>query len=424
MEKNKEIIEVNYRNKKRYKTAKLPLRQPLFFTWLIHFLSSMALLKRDYKIEKINMEGLKAPYLLLSNHMYFVDFELISKATYPQRINNVISIDGYYRRPWLMTWIGGIATRKFTQDLHLIKSMRHVFKNGDVVGLYPEARYTASGTTAYLPESLGKIVKLSKVPVVVAIHRGNHLETPFWNYKKKRKVPLHTTLTQILTTEDINKLSVDEINAKIQEAFVYDEYKYQKENNILITEKYRAEGLHKILYQCPHCKHEEMGSKGTQIYCKHCGKHWNLNENGSLQALEGETEFSHIPDWYNWERLQVREEILNGTYSFFDDVDVYSLPRCYRYMHLGKAKVRHTIDEGFVLEGFYRGKDYRIVRHPIQSNSLHIEYDYVYTVGKDCFNISVENDSYFCFPTKENVITKLGFAVEELYLLKMKEIKK
>ena len=74
--------EVNYKNKKRYKTAKYPIRQPLFFTWLIKFLSRMLLCGKKYKVEKINMEGLKPPYMVLSTHEYFVDFELCALATY------------------------------------------------------------------------------------------------------------------------------------------------------------------------------------------------------------------------------------------------------------------------------------------------------------------------------------------------------
>ena len=37
-------IEVNYKNKKRYNYAKRPIRQPLFFVWLIWFLSKMMLI--------------------------------------------------------------------------------------------------------------------------------------------------------------------------------------------------------------------------------------------------------------------------------------------------------------------------------------------------------------------------------------------
>ncbi|MBR2012829.1 MAG: hypothetical protein IJ995_01250 [Clostridia bacterium] len=278
-------IDVNYKNKKRYNTAHYPIRQPLIIVWLIALLSRIMLIGKKYKVEKINMEGLKPPYMLLSNHMYFIDFELCAMGTFPHRVNNVVSIDGYYRRPWLMELIGAICTRKFTMDLHLIKSISRVLKRGDILAMYPEARYTPIGTLAYLPESLGKLVKKNKVPVVAVVHRGNHLLTPFWNYRKPRKVPLHMTMTRILTPEQIETMSVDEINAALRKALSYDEYNYQKENGILITEPHRAEGLHKVLYQCPHClKESQMASKGTELFCTACGKRWNLNEDGSLSA--------------------------------------------------------------------------------------------------------------------------------------------
>ena len=419
-------IEVNYKNKKRYKTAKYPIRQPIYLTYLITILSKIMLLGKKHKVEKINMEGLKPPYILLSTHQYFVDFELVALGTHPQRVNNVVNIDGYYRRPWLLEWIGAICTRKFTQDMHLIRSIHKVLKRGDILCMYPEARYSPCGTLSYIPDAVGKLVKMNKVPVVVAVHRGNHLHTPFWNFRKKRKVPLHTTLTQVLTAEQVKEMSAEEIFEIIKKAMDYDEYRYQKENGILITEPYRAEGMHKILYQCPHCLAEsKMSSKGTEIFCTECGKRWNLNEDGTLTALEGETEFSHVPDWFEWEREQVRQQVENGTYSFEDEVNVYSLPRCWRFTHIGKARVRHNAEEGFVLEGHYRGKDFRICRSPLQTNSLHIEYDYCYIDPYDCFDISTEDDSYYCYPqTKENVVTKLGFATEAIYQMKLKEVRK
>ena len=409
--------EVNYKNPKRYNTAKYPIRQPRFFTGLIWLLSKILLADKKYKVEKINMEGLKPPYIVLSNHMHFVDFELGAMATFPHRVNNVVSIDGYYRRPPLMELIGAIATRKYTMDLHLIKSIRKVLQRGDVLCMYPEARYTPAGFTCYIPETVGMLVKRNKVPVVAIVHHGNYLHSPFWDFRKKRRVPLNTTATQILTAEDIEKMSAEEINEAIKTALTYDDYKYQKENRILIKEDYRAEGLHKILYQCPHCMTEsEMDSKGTEIFCTHCGKRWELQEDGDLRALEGETEFVRVPDWYLWEREQVEKQINEGSYSFEDEVDVYSLPRCWKFESLGKGKVVHDPEEGFILTGEYRGEQYRIQRTPIQTNSLHVEYDYCYIKPLDCFDISTENDSFYCYPkTRRNVITKLAFATEILY---------
>ena len=419
-------MEVNYKNKKYYNTAKYPIRQPRIMTFLLYIVSKIALLfGPKYKIEKFNMEGLKPPYILLSNHMYFIDFELSAVATFPHRVNNVATIDGYYRRPFLMEWLGCICKRKFTTDLHLIKSIKRVLQKGDVLCMYPEARYSPCGTTAILPDSLGKLVKMMKVPVVVMLHHGNYLYTPFWNYRKPRKnVPLYTTMTKLLTAEEVAALSIEEINEKIRTAMEYDEYKWQKEQNIIIDEPTRAEGLHKILYQCPHCKAEGMASEGTKIFCKSCGKIWEMTELGELKAENGETEFSHIPDWYEWERGEVRAEIEGGNYFFEDDVEVYSLPRPWKFEKLGPAKLTHDPERGFVLSGEYNGEKYEIERHPSGMYGVHIEYDYCYLRPEDCIDISTDKDSFYCYPQKHNVVTKLSLATEEIFKIHMEKVKK
>lgn len=416
-------IEVSYKNKKKYKTAKYPIRQPKFFTGLIWVLSKITLIGKKYKVEKINMEGLEPPYMMLSNHMAFVDFKLAAMGTGKHRVNNVVNIDGYYQRPWLMELIGAICTRKFTMDLHLIKSIRKVLSRGDILCMYPEARYSPCGTTSYIPESVGMLVKRNKVPVVAVLHRGNYLFCPFWDFRRKRDVPMHTTLTKILTPEEIENMSVDQINDRIREALTYNDYEYQQKNGILITEPYRAEGLHKVLYQCPHCHTEsKMASKGAEIFCTECGKRWTLNENGTLSANNGETEFTQIPDWFDWEREQVEKQIESGEYSFSDEVDVYSMPRCWKFENLGKARLTHDIENGFVIEGNYNGAPYRVHRHPLQINSLHVEYDWYRIKRDDCIDISTENDSFYCyFMNAENIVTKLGFATEALYRKHLRE---
>ena len=58
-------MEVNYKNKKYYNTAKYPIRQPMFFVWLIWLLSKIMLLFkkkktvywRDVKYKKVKMGG-------------------------------------------------------------------------------------------------------------------------------------------------------------------------------------------------------------------------------------------------------------------------------------------------------------------------------------------------------------------------------
>ena len=418
-------IEVNYKNKKRYRTGRTPWHQNKFWTGLIWVLSKMMLLGKERKVEWVNSEPLKPPYMMLSNHMHFIDFELAAMATFPHSVSNVVNIDGYINKFFLLEWIGAISTRKFTNDVPLVKSIRKVLQRGDILAMYPEARYSPCGVTSYLPDSLGKLIRMNKVPVVAVVHHGNHLYAPVWNVAHKRKVPLHTTFKVILTPEQIETMSVEQINKVLREELQYDDYRYQKENGIRITEEYRAEGLEKVLYQCPHCMTEfSIEAKGAELHCTHCDKRWVWEETGELRALEGETEFDHIPDWFAWERQQVKKQIEEGTYSFEDEVEVYSLPRVYRYIPLGKAKLTHDPENGFMLKGHYRGEDYYIHRQPQQSNSLHVEYAFTPIDGKDYVDISTENDSFYCRVSGNNVITKLAFATEDIYLRSMAEKKK
>lgn len=54
-----EMIEVNYKNKKRYNCAKMPIRQSRFFTWLIYVLSKIMLIGKKSKNRKNKYERSK-----------------------------------------------------------------------------------------------------------------------------------------------------------------------------------------------------------------------------------------------------------------------------------------------------------------------------------------------------------------------------
>jgi hypothetical protein len=91
------------------------------------------------------------------------------------------------------------------------------------------------------------------------------------------------------------------------------------------------------------------------------------------------------------------------------------------FLKLGDGKLTHTIQDGFTIEGFHNGSPFRICKKPLQSNSLHIEYDYCYIKPFDCVEISTENDSFTCYPKKQNVVTKMAFATEAIYQKQMRE---
>lgn len=396
-----------------YKTIK-PIRQRLILVPITWLLSIPCAIYHRLKINKKNMKGLKPPYILLSTHMGFDDFKVMTMAIMPYRANYVVAIDGFVGIKWLLEQVGGISKRKFTNDTLLVRHLHHVLQvNKNIAVIYPEARYSISGTTAILPESLGKLVKLNQLPVVVLNCHGHHLANPFWS-KCHRYVRYISDMEQIINQTEVSNLSLDEINSRIEKAFYYDEWKWQKDNHIVINTKNRASGLHKVLYVCPNCQSEsKMKSEKHLLFCPECGKKWEMTEWGELRALDGETAFSHIPDWYEWIRRIVAEEVKSGNYFFEDEVRIYSLPNPYGYIYIGKATLQHS-KEGFRLFGtLTNGDEIDFSLAPSSTYSIHIEYEHL--KRGDCVDLSDLNNTYFVYPTKQNVVTKIHFAVEEIY---------
>ena len=366
------------------------------------------------KINKRGFKGIKPPYLLLANHNAFMDIKVMTLATFPHPKNYVIAIDGYLNREKLIRSIGGICKRKFTTDLQLIKQLEYSVAHKRVPVIFPEARYSLCGTTAILPASLGRLCKHLNVPVVVLMMHGHHINSPFWNLHDRKVKGLQAEIKCIANKHELAELSVEELNERINEAFQYDEYKWQKDNNIHVTYKGRAEGLHKVLYQCPHCKTEyRMDSKGTKLFCKACGHTWEYSELGELEAVEGETYFSHIPDWYEWERDNVRKEVEAGTYHFEADVHTSMMPKD-KFVPIGNGHLVHDMN-GFKLTGEFEGEKYEIILPAGSTYGVHIEYEYLGKYG-DCVDLNTLDNTYYVYPHGEDfAVTKFSLATEELY---------
>ena len=411
---------------KRFDMSAPPVRTKWYLRPLTVILSLPDLLRHRVRLTKTGTAGLEPPYLLLCNHNAFLDFKVATKAITPKRANYVVAIDGFIGREKLLRDVGCICTRKFTNDIILVRQLQKTVRNGDIIVLYPEARYSLCGTTAVLPESLGKFCRLLRVPVVTLICHGHHVNSPFWNLHDRGVAPTEAEMNVLFTKEELETASVDEINRKIVEAFQYDDFRWQKDRGIRTPYGKRAEGLHKVLYQCPACGTEfRMTSKDDRLICGACGKEWTMTELGELRAESGETEFSHIPDWYEWERSNVRREVENGTYSSGKlDVTVDSLPNAKRFIRLGEGTLVHDMN-GFTVKGTdVDGDAFEMVKPVPTLYSCHIEYDYLGKHG-DCVDLNTLEDTWYIYPHGTDFsVTKMALATEELYFAHRRDIGK
>ena len=411
---------------KHFNFAKKPKKpSPVLMGLAKAIISRPDIKKRGAVITKHGTEEYEGkPYLLLVTHSSMVDFNLMLLATDPYPVNNVMTLEGFntYTEP-LMRSLGVLGKRKYIADVNLIRNMKYCLHQlKTVFVLFPEARYSLDGCTSFLPDTLGKLIRMMRVPVLMLKIHGNFVTCPQWN-KIDKKSKVTADMYPIVTADEALHLSPDVIQKRIEEEFRYDDFAWQYENRVKIDHPERAKGLHCLLYKCPHCLTEgETDSAGDRLFCRSCGKAWVMDEYGRLHAEEGETEFPHIPDWSAWERQCVRDEIRNGTYRFEDDVKIETLPGSKKFYRHGMGKLIQT-PEGTTITGTVYGKNFELLKPGAVLESMHIEYDYL---GRgDCVDISVPDDSYWCYLSKRDAITKLSFATEEIHFLakeKAKEI--
>jgi len=346
--------------------------------------------------------------------------EVAHRILFPRAFNIVASNDGFVGffglMPWVMHWIGCIPTQKFVSDLRLVKDMEYCFKTLKTsVLMYPEACYSFDGTATTLPAKMGILLKKYDVPVIMIETFGAFGRNPLYNELQiRRHVPVTAKARVLYTREEIREKSVRELSEGVEAAFGFDHFRWQQEQGLKISQNFRADGLHRILYKCAACGAEgHMEGRGIEITCRSCGKRYELTDLGQLQAVEGQTEISHIPDYYRWERQQVRQELLEGTYKLDVEVDIAMQVDFKAIYMVGEGHLTHDRN-GFRLTGC-DGK-LRYTQKPQSCYSLYADY-YWYEIA-DCVCIGDNEVHYFLFPKKQGVsVAKMRLATEEMYKL-------
>ena len=213
---------------------------------------------------------------------------------------------------------------------------------------------------------------------------------------------------------EIKEKSVAEIDAMLDNEFSFDNFANQRDKKIAVTEDFRAEGLERILYKCPACKTENnMVGSGVSLTCKECGKEYFMDKFGQMNAVAGNTEYPHIPDWYRWERECVKEELKNGTYKLDCDVQIGIMTDFKAIYMVGDGHLTHD-ENGFTLTGCDGQLTYR--QSPLANYGLYADY-YWYEIG-DVICIGDKKRLYYCFPKTSQNVAKARIAAEELFIMK------
>jgi len=397
------------------KIPHLKLRKPNFlFQLLVRILSIPALLATGFSYTKVDMEKAgEGPYLILMNHSSFLDLKMASKILFPLKYGIVSTTDAFVGKAWLMRLIGCIPTQKFVTDVSLVLDLIRAIKKKKIsVLMYPEAGYSFDGTATTLPRRLGKLLKRLDVPVLmIRSDAGGFLRDPLYNGLRLRKVKVSATLSCLLSREEIRSMSDQALDEVLDRAFAFDHFQEQKDKKISITEPFRATGLERVLYRCPHCQTEgKMKGEGIFLSCHACGKKYEMKPDGSLAATEGITEFSHVPHWFSWQRACVRKELEEGRYLLETPVSVGIISDHKRLYLAGDGVLRHD-RHGITLTSQDASLTY--TQDPYFSYSLNVDF-FWYEIS-DTISFGTKDRLYYCFPKDPIPVTKARLAAEEMY---------
>ena len=301
----------------------------------------------------------KGPALLISNHTSNDDYKFIAAAVRPARITFLVTYHFFTFKkfaPWLKA-IGAIPKYQFTTDLEAMRKIQYVIqKENGVVYIAPEGTVYASGHLGYISPAIAKMIRFLKVPVYACRIEGAGLGNAKWStYKHKGKVSIHTE--KIIDGPEATSLSRDEIMQRITSYLTYNEFDFQKRENVIVKGDDKAVGFETMFYKCPCCGSEfKIKTEGNDVICTECGAKATFQDDFTFKWSTDKQYFGNYSQWYDWQYSCVKEEVAKPDFKMEAEVD-YGIdkPGVDNYIKVGRGKLTFT-HEGWDYNGTYDGK--------------------------------------------------------------------
>jgi hypothetical protein len=271
-----------------------------------------------------------------------------------------------------------------------------------------------TGHSQPIAPGTGRFLKHFGVPVYAMKSQGAYLV----NHKvclDNRQGMMEAELCCLLSPEDLQALSPEEIDAKINEYLWQDDYDWNFEKKYHFKHMENATShFEDLAYYCPKCG-KEFGivTKGNEIKCEHCGNGATLDDQYMFHPFENAVIPMSLSKWVDLERHNEFIRIKSDpNYEFIvEDCVLGELPK-YKYLKhkktsqpcgKGTVKVNH---QGFYFDGERDGKPFNFM----------LTYDKFWTlvIVTDCtFTGIYVNGEYLDIIPPKPVIGKLLLMVEE-----------
>lgn len=370
---------------------------------------------RNIDIKKYNGKQ----FILVGNHASRADYIFATLAVGGKNpLNFVVGHNEFYRSHLKLIFniANAIPKKNFVPDMTTLRGISSIIKAGGNICIFPEGMSSISGAQQPVALGSGKLIKHYKLPVLMIKIKGGYLtNTKFCLTDRPGKVEVE--LSELLTVDQINKLSTDEIDKILNSELYHDDYEWNAEKQIAYNCGAKPEyHIEQLLYKCPNClrEHKIKGENG-KIKCSACGFEVSIDEKYNLTAEPGSKIPASPSKWIDWERRMARKEVLDPNFVLKEKVNIGVLPN---YKYLSDAKTSQFVGTGFLSlnkEGltFEGKKDGEPFNFFIESKNLPT---YGMCTDASVFYTFAHNGTYYEFtPLESKTAMKWLLCTEEIH---------
>lgn len=298
----------------------------------------------EYKVEPKKEKG---PFIVVSNHASRLDYIFTGLAFLPHRMNFVAGYNEFFRSHLALVFrlLQVIPKKNFVPDIYCMREIKRILKDGGSICIFPEGMSSISGANQPVALGSAKFLKSCGVPVYGTHISGGYLtSTKYCLDERYGRVDVAVDL--LFTPEQLASMSEEEIQAKLHENLLQDDYAWNKKAHVAYGgQGNMAQNMHDLLYWCPRCGSEfTMHGEGNTLVCRHCGNGVTVNEYYDLTPLD---ETCVVPDtpriWFDMERARAAEAVRQPGFTLSEHVQIGMLPL---YENLKNQATSEMVGEG------------------------------------------------------------------------------
>lgn len=291
-------------NKKKPK-GEIGKINPILFKLVYAVLKPIYTLKYKIRFDNAVAKEIKGPAIVVATHTSNSDHILSALTLYPVRPTYIVS-EHFMRNPktaGLLKHMHVITKKMFTPDVSTIINILRAKKENAVIVIFAEGRLSCFGRTLPVADGTAELIKKLGIDLYAWKAEGAYLTFPKWSVKGGDRIGgIKASVKRLLTAEEVENTSVDEIRRITEEAI------YNDDELSMAGVEYKCKdmtrGLDRIIYKCPVCLREDTITAGDNHVKCECGLDATLD---SKYVLHG-APFERINDWFAWQQDSIDTE--------------------------------------------------------------------------------------------------------------------